>query len=1239
MVSSLCMKPNQSMKTILSFLLALCVSIPSFVLAQGVPQKMNYQAVARTADGVVIADKEVGLRIAIVSSDNMERPVYAEEHLVTTNKLGLMNLQIGTGEVLEGSMETIDWGGSAHYLKIFLDADNIDRFIEMGTSQLLTVPYAFYAERSGSSEAGGNRNDPNDWTINGNTGTDDATNFLGTTDAQDLVFRTNDIEVGRFTTDGELNFSTGGRLTIGGSNALHMTGTRNVAIGPGTGEAIYNGGSGSNNAFIGDRAGQSNTTGSRNALIGYQAGNFNTTGNNLIAIGARAGYNNTTGNSNSFIGFQSGYSNTDGQFNNYQGYFTGRATTGSDNTFMGHKAGQVTTTGDGNTFLGSKAGETNVEGTNNTYIGKNAKGAANLTNSSAFGAGAQAVADNMVQIGDPAVTSVRTSGQLTTGAVTYPNVDGTLGQVLTTNGAGGIAWSTPTGGGVAGPTGAPGTNGSDGADGATGTNGSDGADGATGATGTNGSDGADGATGTNGSDGADGATGATGTNGSDGADGATGATGTNGSDGADGATGTNGSDGADGATGATGTNGSDGADGATGATGTNGSDGADGATGATGTNGPDGADGATGATGTNGSDGATGAPGSTGPLVSGNQNETLRHNGSNWESNSFLVHTGSSLGVGVSSPSTDLQVNSGIKSDHIILGLNTETSTNSIIANGAEIYIRENGLIGDENMITFDKTNGVRYGIGISDLGPPYDNSELALQIKYNGASYNYGTSSGNADLQGEVFMHFSRDSRKRIGVWTTNPTTEFDIDGQIRMRTDASDGFIPVSDADGVMTWTDPSAIFTDTDNQDLSYNSTTNILSLTGDGTSVDLSTLSNTSQWSRDATNGEVYPSTIADKVGIGTSSPEAMLHIGSTLPIDEVLHLSTAVNSTAHHAVSIGFSHDNSASRSYLAAFIKAEQAFVNDNRTNLIFGTRGTNSTTATATEHLVISYDGNVGIGINSDPEFKLDLGASAGLLSSGIRAPGLATNIVRPAGSLLDVFLSNYDESSYVQVKADGDIEIGNDAGTSKTELYGTTIAKNIEATDVIGLQLKDDGGNLGIHVSDGGNVGVGKLATNAKLAIDGDLDVDGKSRIGWHGHDNFITVPPLEVSPSTHTGDWEILNNGGYKRIYGGTDGFLTATAPVGYKITGYIFNFSNVPDKIEVFYCNVGAIGSTSLTSKTTYTTSNSIYVFQDTFTFNHDSADYISIRIINDSSNAFEFLGGVITIEKCTSGCGL
>ena len=360
------------MRTILSFLLALCVSIPSFLLAQNAPQKMNYQAVARTADGAVIADKEVGLRIAIVSSDNMERPVYAEEHLATTNKLGLMNLQIGTGEVLEGSMETIDWGGSAHYLKIFLDADNIDRFVEMGTSQLLTVPYAFYAERSGSSEDGGNRSDPNDWTINGNTGTDDATNFLGTTDAQDLVFKTNGVEAGRFNQTGQLALPISSDITIGGANALSMDGTRNIHIGQNAG-AIS---TGNQNAFIGYRAGYLNTSGVKNTFIGPTAGRLNTTGSQNAFVGGRTGFNNTEGNQNSFIGWL---------------------------------AGQQNTTGNENTFIGKYAGLSNATGSLNTYIGSNAYGTTDLTNATAIGAGASVTQDSSVVLGNNANVGIGTS--------------------------------------------------------------------------------------------------------------------------------------------------------------------------------------------------------------------------------------------------------------------------------------------------------------------------------------------------------------------------------------------------------------------------------------------------------------------------------------------------------------------------------------------------------------------------------------------------------------------------------------------------------------------------------------------------------------------------------------------------------------------------------------------------------------------------------------------------------------
>jgi hypothetical protein len=46
------------------------------------------------------------------------------------------------------------------------------------------------------------------------------------------------------------------------------------------------------------------------------------------------------------------------------------------------------------------------------------------------------------------------------------------------------------------------------------------------------------------------------------------------------------------------------------------------------------------------------------------------------------------------------------------------------------------------------------------------------------------------------------------LGIGTTDPTTTLDVDGQIRMRTGAASGHVPMSDADGVMTWTDPGLL-----------------------------------------------------------------------------------------------------------------------------------------------------------------------------------------------------------------------------------------------------------------------------------------------------------------------------------------------------------------------------------------------------------------------------------------------
>lgn len=200
-------------------------------------------------------------------------------------------------------------------------------------------------------------------------------------------------------------------------------------------------------------------------------------------------------------------------------------------------------------------------------------------------------------------------------------------------GGSGIAGATgPTG--PAGPTGAQGLAGQQGATGPTGAIGPTGATGPSGGpigpTGPTGADGAPGATGPSGADGAPGATGPTG------ADGAPGATGPSGADGAPGATGPSGADGAPGATGPTGANG------ATGATGAQGIQGIQGVTGATGAQG---IQGATGAQGIQGPQGVQGPQGPTGPLVPGTISQTLRHNGTTWAANSFLLNSTTQIAV------------------------------------------------------------------------------------------------------------------------------------------------------------------------------------------------------------------------------------------------------------------------------------------------------------------------------------------------------------------------------------------------------------------------------------------------------------------------------------------------------------------------------------------------------------------------------------------------------------------
>jgi len=129
--------------TLLSILLFTVI-----VFAQ-VPQKMSYQAVIRNNSNVLVPNKQVSMLISILQE---KTPVYVEMQTATTNDNGLVSIEIGSGKVMSGSFKSIDWSAGAHYIKTETDPNGGNEFSIIGSSELLSVPYALFAGNSGAGE-------------------------------------------------------------------------------------------------------------------------------------------------------------------------------------------------------------------------------------------------------------------------------------------------------------------------------------------------------------------------------------------------------------------------------------------------------------------------------------------------------------------------------------------------------------------------------------------------------------------------------------------------------------------------------------------------------------------------------------------------------------------------------------------------------------------------------------------------------------------------------------------------------------------------------------------------------------------------------------------------------------------------------------------------------------------------------------------------------------------------------
>jgi len=118
--------------------------ISSTILLSQAPQSFSYQAVVRDATGDIIASSSVSLRISILAASAQGQPIYTETHFASTNQFGLISVNIGQGTTTYGMFDTIPWNNNSFFIQTELDATGGANYVLMGTTQILSVPYAIY---------------------------------------------------------------------------------------------------------------------------------------------------------------------------------------------------------------------------------------------------------------------------------------------------------------------------------------------------------------------------------------------------------------------------------------------------------------------------------------------------------------------------------------------------------------------------------------------------------------------------------------------------------------------------------------------------------------------------------------------------------------------------------------------------------------------------------------------------------------------------------------------------------------------------------------------------------------------------------------------------------------------------------------------------------------------------------------------------------------------------------------
>lgn len=230
------------MKKLILTLSLLFLFVAPALIAQGVPQGMKYQGVARDADGNILANQRIALKIKLNGEKTPKLINYSEVHELVTNQLGLFSLTVGEGRIESGQFQQIPWSTDNIWMEVAMQ-DEFGFFSTISNNKLLAVPYAFHAgsadnlvmdqlmKRSSDCNATGLPF----WTTIGNNNVDTICHFIGTRNFVDVLFKTDGIERMRIKANGDIDIAN--NLKLGGD----LTVEKNVFLNTIAGETVNNG--------------------------------------------------------------------------------------------------------------------------------------------------------------------------------------------------------------------------------------------------------------------------------------------------------------------------------------------------------------------------------------------------------------------------------------------------------------------------------------------------------------------------------------------------------------------------------------------------------------------------------------------------------------------------------------------------------------------------------------------------------------------------------------------------------------------------------------------------------------------------------------------------------------------------------------------------------------------------------------------------------------------------------------